>query len=410
MKILFFTLSIFISGIVYSQQINNQHSHHQSVSNQQVDLQQVEECDTRIADPEEYLEFENSLTQPKRSSASTCKTIRTVVHVIYNGKIDNTSFNGNISPEQVKSQIRITNQSFSNDSLMYHANNVALGYNIELATVDPNGNPTTGIIYHDGYALWGEAWNSYGLKYTNPNAISEGVVANALAWGADAAGNKYLNTYVVSSIDGSSGGGVQAYAYFPTLSVVYGNYVLFNAFGSRDLQNEYGTIFNLKSYTNLGFTWTHELLHNFGLFHTFQGNSCAPEINPNMQGDRVADTPPQKQGSGCSGACGVLSYNVMDYISQSCKSQITAGQVTRATAAIQQNLTAYLVCSATEETPSGCPGKSSDFNNDGIVNIIDIAYFITGFGSIEGNTKYKAIFDLNCDGRIDIFDLLLIDF
>lgn len=405
MKFLLFTFSLLVSGIVYSQQVNHQH-----VNRQEIDDHQVEECDTRIADHEEYLQFENSLTQPMRGTASDCNTIRTVVHVIYNGKVDNNSFNGYISPEQVKSQIRITNQSFANDSLMYHPNNASLGYSIELATTDPNGNPTDGIIYHDGYALWGEAWDSHGLKYNSPNAISEVVVANTLAWGADSDGNKYLNTYVVSSIDGNTGSGVQAYAYFPTLSVVYGNYVIFNAFGARDLQNEYNQVFNLKSYTNLGFTWTHELLHNFGLFHTFQGNSCATEVNPNTQGDRVADTPPQSQGTGCSGACGTLSYNVMDYISQSCKNQITEGQASRASAAIQQNLTDYLVCSETEDNLTGCPGKTSDFNGDGFVNFIDISYFITSFGSIEGNTKFKSKYDLNCDGRIDIFDLLLIQF
>ena len=171
MKFLFFTFSLLASGIVYSQQVNHQH-----VNRQDIDDQQVEECDTRIADPEEYLQFEHSLTQPMRNLPGDCNTIRTVVHVIYNGKIDNNSFNGYISPEQVKSQIRITNQSFANDSLMYHPDNASLGYSIELATTDPNGNPTDGIIYHDGYALWGEAWDSHGLKYNNPNAISEVVM------------------------------------------------------------------------------------------------------------------------------------------------------------------------------------------------------------------------------------------
>lgn len=391
MKFLIFIFSMLLSGIVYCQD-------------------QIEQCETRIVDPEEYLQFENSLVQPLRSSTSDCTTIRTVVHVIFNSKISNDNFNGYISPEQVKSQIRITNQSFSNDSLMYHESNTPLGYNIELATTDPNGNPTTGIVYHDGYGLWGEAWNTYGLKYTNPNAVSEGTVASALAWGADADGNKYLNTYVVSSIDGNSGSGVQAYAYFPSLGVIYGNYILFNAFGTRDLQSDYDQIFNLKSYTNLGLTWTHELLHNFGLFHTFQGNSCAPETNPSLQGDRVADTPPQSQGSSCIGACGTLSYNVMDYINQSCKNRITPGQVNRATIAIQQNLTAYLVCSESEEDLPGCLGKSKDFNGDGIVDIIDFSYFIFSFGSVEGDSRFNAALDLNCDGKINLFDFTLMGF
>lgn len=293
---------------------------------------------------------------------------------------------------------------------MYHPDNSPLDYVVELATTDPNGNPTTGIIYHDGYALWGNAWSQYGLKYTNPNAISEGVLAAQLAWGADQNGVKYLNTYVVSKIDGASGGGVQAYAYFPTLSVVFGNYIIFNAFGAEQLQNDYNAYFNLKTYTNKGFTWTHELLHNFGLFHTFQGNSCAPELNPYTQGDRVADTPPQTQGNNCVGSCGYLSYNVMDYINQTCKNRITAGQVERATAAINQNLTDYLICGSTPENNNPCPPKTSDFNGDGVVNILDISQFSYRFGSVEGNPKFQSKFDLNCDGKINIIDFSLIDY
>lgn len=388
MKYLILPLLLLLSGVGFSQE--------------------VEECDTRIADIMEYIQFENSLLNRSQSSSSSCQTIRVVVHVIYDGQNPNNSINGKISPEQVKSQIRITNQSFRNDSLMYHSENAPLNYTVELATTDPDGNPTTGIIYHDGYALWGNAWSQYGLKYAHPNAIPEGIVAAELAWEADINGVKYLNTYVVSKIDGSSGGGVQAYAYFPTLSVVFGNYIIYNAFGAHQLQSEYNANFNLKSYTNKGFTWTHELLHNFGLFHTFQGNSCEPEINPYMQGDRVADTPPQTQGNNCAGACGYVSYNVMDYLSQTCKNRITAGQVERATAAIEQNLTAYFICSEEENDP--CPQKTSDFNGDGVVNILDISLFSYRFGSQMGDAKFQPKFDLNCDGKINILDFSLIQF
>lgn len=315
-------------------------------------IAQSETCSHKIFDLEEVAQFEEAINTPTlNKSNNTCNKIRTVVHVIYDSQSPTESASGFISREQVMSQIRITNQFFRNDSLMHDPDNNSLGYELVLAKSDPLGNPTTGIVFHDGVELFGPAWSTYGLKNDNPNAVSESVVANELAWGLDHEGKRYLNTYVVSKIDGSAGGGTQAYAYFPTPNVVYGNYNLFNAFGAEQLEDEYEQNFNLKSYTDLGLTWTHELLHNFAIFHTFQGNSCAAETNPNLQGDRVTDTPPQTKGLGCTGSCGFLSYNVMDYISQGCKTLITEGQVNRAHLAIDNNLQLYLVCNPTDNTP-----------------------------------------------------------
>ncbi len=380
MKIVLFALSILVSSIVFAQS----------------------GCSTRIANIQEYYQLEADIMQPSRSMNSTCKTIRVVVHVVYDGAANNEAFNGNITPEQVKSQLRITNQFFRNDSLMTNEGS-PLGYQLELAHTDPEGNPTTGIIYHDGSEIFGSAWSQHGLKNNNVNAISAGTLSEELSWGADADGKKYLNSYVVSSIDGNSGGGVQAFAYFPTSSVVFANYNLYNAFGAEQLEDEYDQTFNLKSYTDMGYTWTHELLHNFAIFHTFQGNSCMQEDNSLVQGDRVADTAPQTQGSGCSGACGDISYNVMDYLNQTCKNRITAGQAERADAAIQNSLADYLVC-------SDCGGGTGDFNGDGEVTVVDLSLFSGAFSCVDGDSCYDQAFDLNCDGLINIIDLSLISF
>jgi len=386
MKIALLTLSILVSGYVFAQS----------------------GCDTRIADTLEFQMLETAIQMPQTAQRSDCNTIRVVVHVVYDGAMDNIFYNGKITKEQVMSQIRITNQFFANDSLMQN-DGATLGYQIKLADTDPQGNPTTGIIYHDGHELWGDAWSTYGLKNNNSNAISAATMAGALSWGADANGKKYLNSYVVSSIDGNIGGGVQAFAYFPTTSIVYANYNLYNAFGAEQLEEEYGQTFNLKSYTDLGHTWTHELLHNFAVFHTFQGQSCATEVNPLTQGDRVVDTPPQTQGSGCSGACGEISYNVMDYLSQNCKSLITQGQVDRASSAIENSLIDFLVC---DDEPDGddCADKTSDFNGDSYINLLDVSLFSQSFGCSAGAGCYNPIFDLNCDGHINILDFSLIDF
>ena len=115
----------------------------------------AQECDTRIYDAAEQAQLEKNIQNHFQKSEPECAKIRTVIHVIYNGKVANTNFNGWISEAQVLSQIRITNQFFfRNDSLMAHPDNTPLGYEMELATTDPDGNPTNGIVYHDGYALW----------------------------------------------------------------------------------------------------------------------------------------------------------------------------------------------------------------------------------------------------------------
>lgn len=364
---------------------------------------QSNQCNYKVHDLEELAEFESIISNPSPGTSDLdCNKIRLVVHVIYNSNAGPTENSGEISREQVLSQIRITNQFFRNDSLMFNADNNALGYELVLAETDPQGNPTDGILYHDGVELFGANWAEYGLQNENGNAIAESVVANALSWGEDAEGKKYLNTYVVHKIDGSSGSGVQAYAYFPTSNVVYGNYNLSNAFGSEQLEDQYGQDFDLKSYTDLGKTWTHEVLHNFAIFHTFQGNSCAPETNSAIQGDRIVDTPPQTQGFGCSGSCGFVSNNVMDYLSQSCKTRISAGQVDRVNLAISNSLSDYLICSE-----SICD-KTHDVNGDGLINILDFSLLGLAFGCQEADECFDEPLDLNCDGLINILDISML--
>ncbi len=81
---------------------------------------------------------------------------------------------------------------------------------------------------------------------------------------------------------------------------------------------------------NLGGTLAHEAGHYLGLYHTFQGGCTAP-------GDQVDDTPYEATAtSGCpSGkdtcpAAGVDPiHNYMDYSTDVCYTQFTAGQITR---------------------------------------------------------------------------------
>lgn len=359
-------------------------------------MAQSQTCDQRIADSLELAQLEYSILNPFSLETTTtdCHTLRVVVHVVYDGAASSGS--GEITEAQVLSQIRLANMFFRNDSLCYDPDNTPLGYTLTLATTDPFGNPTTGITYTDGSVLFGANYSQYGLRSSNANATTTAtMLANEVGWGADLNGQKYINSYIVPQIDGHSGGGVQAYAYLPTASAVYGNYNLYNTFGCRTLEAE-GENYVLKSYTDRGLTWVHELGHNLGLFHTFQGETCAVENNCAWSGDRICDTPPQTRGQGCNGSCGFLSYNVMDYISEGCKTKFTAGQVVRSGLVIANSLEDYLVCSPCS--------KSADVNGDGVVNVIDVSLLNASFGSLSGGAGYSEAHDLNCDGIINSLD------
>jgi hypothetical protein len=235
-------------------------------------------------------------------------TIPVVVHVVYNTTAEN------ISDAQIQSQITVLNQDFRR--LNADVANTPSAFsslvgdaNIEfcLATTDPNGNPTNGVLRVPTTAT------SFGTNNTVKSSTSGG----SNAWNA----SKYLNMWVCD-ISGS----ILGYAQFPGGSASTDGVVI-------DYQY-FGTIGTATAPFNKGRTATHEVGHWLNLFHIWgdDGTGCTGS-------DQVTDTP-NAAGSnvGCpafprvtcsNGPNGDMFMNYMDYTDDACMYMFSNGQVAR---------------------------------------------------------------------------------
>lgn len=249
-----------------------------------------------------------------RAKSQEILNIPLVVHVIHTG--EEYGVGSNITDEQIHSAIAALNEDFRKmPGTNGDGAGVDVGIEFCLAERDPDGNPTTGINRVNGCSV--PKYCNNGITAAGNVGASELDVKNLSRW----PNQQYYNIWVVSEIENNNGGsGIQGYAYFPTTSARDGIVVLHNAFGTTG---------NLKSYTNLNRTLTHEMGHALALYHTFQGMSCDTEVDCNLQGDRVCDTPPTTQNSNCympkcNGTQQVENY--MDYTQEVCRNMFTAGQ------------------------------------------------------------------------------------
>ena len=280
-----------------------------------------------------YMEHMLGLNRVKHPSQRTDEiyTIPVVVHVIHNGEAYGTGTN--ITNEQIFSAIQALNEDFRRMAgTNGFGNGVDVGIEFCLAARNPSGQPTNGIVRVNGSSVTN--YSSMGIEASaGTGAIEESVKALS-TWPRDS----YMNIWVVNEIENNDGGsGIQGYAYFPVNSPIDGIVALYNAFG---------TVGNLKPYTNMNRTLTHEVGHYFGLYHTFNSTtSCSGETNCATQGDRVCDTPPTIQAGSCSTpACGGTQQveNYMDYTSQTCQDMYTDGQKLRMRTTLETQRTSIL--------------------------------------------------------------------
>lgn len=200
-------------------------------------------------------------------------TIPVVVHVIHDGEPVGTG--SNIADGQVLAQLASlnddfagTNSNFSDDTrASWDAVKGSPMISFCLATTDPSGSATSGIVRHQ-IAITGTDANNNNIE----------AIKDSIFWDS----NDYLNVYVLSIPGTSAAGGVVGYAYLPYFGTVgYGNdgiVVDYNWFGG-------------VGYSQSGNkTLTHEMGHYLGLFHTFSGDSCGSD-------DGLDDTPNVSQAT-----------------------------------------------------------------------------------------------------------------
>lgn len=245
-------------------------------------------------------------------------TLPVVVHIIHNG--EGYGVGTNITDEQIVSAIDAMNDDFRHVS---GSNGDGAGPDIGiqfcLASRNPSGQPTTGIVRVNGSSV--ANYSTMGIEASGGNGAVEESVKALSTWPRDS----YVNIWVVNEIENNDGGaGIQGYAYFPINNPIDGIVILYNAFG---------TVGNLKSYTNMNRTLTHEMGHYLGLYHTFHNtSSCTAEADCNTGGDRVCDTPVTVQAASCSSpACSGTQQveNYMDYTPQTCQDMFSEGQKLR---------------------------------------------------------------------------------
>jgi hypothetical protein len=275
--------------------------------------------------------------QGLRIAASTVTRIPVVVHVVWN------TAEQNLSDEQVASQIDVLNRDFRRrnpdvENTPAPFLPLASDANIEffLATSDPDGKPTNGIIRKQTSVT----------SFDANDAVKSAATGGSDAWPAD----RYLNLWACPL-----GGGLLGYAQFPGGPPETDGVVI--------LQSAFGTTGTAAPPFNLGRTATHEIGHWLNLNHIWgdDGSGCSGT-------DNVADTPNQGGANtgkpafptvSCNNAPnGDMFMNYMDYVDDPAMFMFSAGQVARMQACLEGPRSSFKAA-AGAGTP-GTPGAPAN--------------------------------------------------
>ncbi len=295
---------------------------------------------------------QGSLSGSALRTEPTCTPSRYVIpvvfHVIYSSAADS------VGHDRIFGQLWRLHEDFRRipETIGYSGSGVDMEIEFSLATKDPNGNDTLGIVY------W--RYDQPPLNWTTRDFCRETqdqTMKQATAWDP----TKYLNIWIVPRLcvapngvppcDPNKCGGVAGYAYFPSASTsVYGAVI-----GERYF---WGSGITSRSTR----TTVHELGHNLNLYHPFEGGCGSSSCT--SSGDRVCDTPPtsgQNFSVARQNTCTNDNpdrpdnmRNIMDYVADPDMTHFTLGQRTRSWNAINSTSSRlYSLTRTTNQAPTG---------------------------------------------------------
>ena len=259
-------------------------------------------------------------------------TIPVVVHVVYRTSTEN------ISDAQIQTQLDVLNEDFRRlnadaDGTWSQAADSEIEFC--LATVDPNGNATSGITRTSTNV------NGFGTN----DSVKFDSSGGKDAWPS----GEYLNFWVCNI-----GGGILGYAQFPGGNAATDGVV--NGYQYT------GTIGTATSPFDLGRTATHEVGHWLNLRHIWGDGGCNVD-------DFVSDTPTSDAPNyGCAlghTSCNStdMVQNYMDYSDDGCMNLYTEGQKLRMQALFspggaRASLLGSIGCGNGNPPPPGCDDNS----------------------------------------------------
>ncbi|NVO01277.1 MAG: T9SS type A sorting domain-containing protein [Bacteroidetes bacterium] len=342
---------------------------------------QITSCgfdEIRLSNPENLqkeIKLNKVLYQKALESATLTKdakiilNIPVVVHLIHQNGPEN------LADASIVSAINQMNQRFQNSAPYFDATGNAVNIQFCLASIDPQGNPTTGITRN--YSQLSYLWASDDIQMKDLNRWDPFY---------------YYNIWSVHSIYGFNIS-VAGYSSLPSNigESIDGVVILYSALNSDVL--------------------THETGHYLGLYHTFQGG--CNNFNCLLDGDMVCDTPPDTSTSVCMGnSCYSDMYdttgfspftsdvnelpNYMDYTP--CALSFSQGQSDRMVNSLTAIRTLLLQSAGCGFSGGAAPvanlGYSISSCNDGSVSFIDTL-----------STNYTTVnWDFNNDGIFDSFN------